>query len=213
MNEYRLKRTIDTYQKRALDYQDRFMEMDIYYTSYDRFCELLEQDATVLDVGCGPGTISRYLLNKLPKLRLMGIDLAPKMVELAKANVPQAQFQLMDCRNIACIGQSFDALICGFGLPYLSKEEAKQLIEDAAKLLIPNGILYISTMEGDYERSGYETTSFSGDDEVFIYYHQASFLRQCLAEAGFSLLELQEIDYPEPDGSLSTDLIFLARKR
>jgi hypothetical protein len=40
--------------------------------------------------------------------------------------------------------------MCGFGLPYLSKEETENLISGSFALLKPEGVLYVSTMEDDY---------------------------------------------------------------
>ncbi len=206
--------TIETYNKSAKQFQDKFMNMDLYNDSYDRFCELTTaKPADLLEIACGPGNVTRYLLNKRPDFNILGIDLSEAMIELARVNIPSAEFLLMDCRQIATIDREYDGILCGFGLPYLSKEEAVKLIGDAAKLLREGGILYFSTMEGEYSKSGFETTSFSGTDEVFIYYHQADFLTQALCENGFELIDLLRQQYPESDGTFSTDMIFFARKK
>jgi hypothetical protein len=47
------------------------------------------------------------------------------MVELAREAVPSAQFAVHDCRNLAELQRRFDGIICAFGLPYLSPEEAR----------------------------------------------------------------------------------------
>ena len=43
------------------------------------------------------------------------------MIELARHNVPQGQFEIMDRRDIAQLGQQYDAIVCDFCLPYLAK--------------------------------------------------------------------------------------------
>jgi len=75
------------------------------------------------------------------------------MLALAKKNNPTAEFQLLDSREILKLNKTYDAIMCGFCLPYLTKEEAIQLMEDAAKILNANGVIYISTMEDDYSKS------------------------------------------------------------
>ena len=79
-------------------------------------------------------------------------------------------------------------------------------------LLNHKGWVYFSTMEGDDNRSGFETTSFSGSNEVYVHYHQADYLTEKLRETGFSNIELKRQGYPEPDGAISTDMIFIAEK-
>lgn len=45
------------------------------------------------------------------------------MIELAKKNNPTAYFDVMDSRHIGELTDSYDAIICGFCLPYLSDQE------------------------------------------------------------------------------------------
>src|SRR6266403_3432131 len=114
-------------------YRDKFMDLTVYDDSYREFYELLPQGrARVLDAACGPGNVSRYLMAQRPYLDLLGIDLAPRMVELAREAVPLAHFAVHDCRHLADLQLRFDGIICAFGLPYLSREEATAFIRAAS---------------------------------------------------------------------------------
>ena len=205
--------TIDTYNKSAVNFQNKFMDMDLYNSTYDKFCNLIEkQNASVFEIACGPGNITKYLLSKRPEFKIVGIDLSAEMIKLARINNPTAEFLLMDCRDIYKINNKYDAIMCGFCFPYLSKKECAKMIRDMFSILNINGVVYISAMEGDYNKSGYEKTSFSGNHQVYIHYHQAGFLTNTLKGAGFKNIELIRQNYPEPDGTFSTDMIFLAKK-
>lgn len=205
--------SVATYNKSAEGYQNRFMEMELYHDVYDKFCDLVDKkNPNVFEIACGPGNVSAYLMNKRKDFQLSGTDLAPNMVALAQRNVPGAKFEVMDCRDILSISAKFDAIMCGFVMPYLSKKECTKLLEDSSALLEEGGIIYFSTMEDEYEKSGYETTSFSGDDEVYIHYHQEVFLSKQLENNGFQTIEFQRKLCPEPDGRFLTDMIFIARK-
>ncbi len=205
--------TIAVWNKWAKQYQDKFMYMDLYHDTYDLFCKQIEKEnAAILEIACGPGNITRYLLKKRPDFKIFGIDLSPNMIELAKINNPTAEFQVMDCRAIVKLDKKYDAIMCGFCLPYLSKEEAVKLIIDAAGLLKPNGVLYLSTMEDDYSKSGFKGPSTGGPDKMYIFYHQADYLADTLKENGFKIIDLQRKDYTEPNGTLTTDLFILAKK-
>jgi predicted TPR repeat methyltransferase len=134
------------------------------------------------------------------------------MIALAKQNNPQASFEVMDCRAIDSLEQKFDAIMCGFCIPYINKEDAIQLIYDAASLLKTNGIFYLSTMEDAYSKSG-PKGSPNNDLEVFIFYHEASYLKDSLSKNGLELIHEIRQDYPEQDGSNTTDLFLIARKK
>lgn len=198
------------FDKHAVLYQDRFMDFESYNDTFNLFCELIQAEkAAILDIACGPGNITRYLLRQRSDFKILGIDLAPKMIELATVNNPNAEFLTMDCRDIGQLSQRYDGIICGFGLPYLSKQEAIQLIKDASFILKPNGVLYLSTMEDDNSKSDFKTSSTG--DQIFMNYHQADYLTAALQENGFQLIDLKRKDFLNSDGTTSVDLILIAQ--
>jgi predicted TPR repeat methyltransferase len=205
------KIAVELFNKYAQIYQDKFMDISLYSESFDLFCNAIQKkNAHVLEIACGPGNITKYLFSKRPDFVILGIDLADKMIELARINNPQATFQLMDCRDIHLIEKKFDAIMCGFGLPYLSKEEAIQFIVNASNLMEANGLLYISTMEDDYHQSGFRTGSTG--DQMYLHFHQADYLTETLEKNNFKIIDLQRKKYAIQDGTETNDLLILAEK-
>jgi SAM-dependent methyltransferase len=208
MNKYQV--TVNTFNKLADKYQDKYMHMDFYHDTYDKFCQYLTKpNAEIFEIACGPGNITQYILKKRSDYKVFGIDLAPNMVELARNNNPTADFEVMDSRNIEQVEREFDAILCGFCLPYLSKDDAAKLIKDSAKLLRTDGLIYISTMEDDYDKSGYQTSS-SGD-KAYIFYHQANYLIEKLEVTGFEIVDVQRKEFPAELGAAATDLFIIAK--
>jgi cyclopropane fatty-acyl-phospholipid synthase-like methyltransferase len=203
---------IQIFNKLATEYQRKFMDVSMYGKSFDFFCNTIKKEnPELLEIACGPGNITKYLLNKRPDFKLLGIDLAPNMIELAKLNNPTARFQLMDGRDIHLIQKKYDAIVCGFCLPYFSKEEAIQFIENASQLLNTKGILYISTMEDAYSKSGFKKGSTG--EEIFMHYHQADYLTDALTNNKFTVLKLERIEYVNADETKTIDLIIIAEKQ
>lgn len=195
----------------ACAYDGFVRDIRLYDRTYDSICrEVSKTSARILEIGCGPGNITRYLLSKRPDLKIEAIDIASDMIKLAKENNSSATFSVMDCRDIDRLLPGFDAVICGFTLPYLSKEDASRLIFNCAHLLNPGGLFYFSTIDGDYEKSGYE--SGSTGDRMFVYYYQEPFLRQELEKAGFTQILLETAAFQRKNGLEETHLIFFARK-
>lgn len=206
-------KAIEVFDTYAQLYMDKFMDLPDFYDSFDRFCKLIpQQNAQILELACGPGNITHYLLQKRPDFRILGTDLAPNMLELAKTNNPTAQFQLLDCRKSLSLGRKFDAVLCGFGLPYLSKTEAIQLIQDAAKILKPEGVFYLSTMEDAYEKSDWKGASNNPDYQAFIHYHEAPYLCAALIENGFQICHEDRIRSTDAKGEAVCDLVLIGRK-
>lgn len=199
------------FDRRADEYRDKYMDVTQYAATLDLFSnKISRKGAAVLELACGPGNMTRYLLDIRPDLRILATDLSPKMLDLARAANPEAEFTLMDSREIKAMGRKFDAVFCGFLLPYLSKEEAIRLIADAAGVLEPGGGLYLSTMEDDYSRSGFQRSS-SGYDELYMYYHEAEYLVRAMEDSGMKVLELQRISSLIGDMQV-TDLVVIGVK-
>ncbi|MDQ6773594.1 MAG: class I SAM-dependent methyltransferase, partial [Candidatus Dormibacteraeota bacterium] len=72
----------------------------------------------VLDLACGPGNMTRRLA--LAGARVVGVDLAPGMLALAAADVPEAAFARMDLERLALGDSAFDGAFCGHGLQFVA---------------------------------------------------------------------------------------------
>src|SRR5205085_11809022 len=164
-----------------------------------------------LDVGCGPGNITRYLLSKRPDFNIWGIDFAPNMISVAKRNNPAANFSVMDCRQINQLTTKFDGIICGFCFPYLSEDESAKLILDASSLLNSDGLIYLSFVEGDPGGSGFQVASTG--DRVYFYYHTLEQIKTQLAESGFEEPKLCNVEYEKSKLQIEMHTILTARKK
>jgi trans-aconitate methyltransferase len=204
------KIAVDIFNRLADGYQDKFMDVSLYHDSLNVYCKAITKEkAEILELACGPGNITKYLLEKRPDFKITGTDLAPNMIALAKINNPTADFQLMDCRAISSLPKKFDSLLCGFGLPYLSKKEAIQFIKDSSQQLNKNGVLYISTMEDDNSKSGFKTGSTG--DQMFQNFHQEDYLIKALEENGLNIIHIERKEYIH-NNEKTIDLIIIATK-
>ncbi|MBL7743793.1 MAG: class I SAM-dependent methyltransferase [Chitinophagaceae bacterium] len=210
MDKYR--ETFETWNKVALLYQDKFMDLDLYNDTYDFICNsITRSNAKILEIGCGPGNITKYLLSERPDFDIFGIDIAPNMIELAKKNNPSASFAVMDSRHINEIKTKYDGIVCGFCLPYLSQTDSWKLITDCYDLLNENGLIYISFVEGDPIKSDFQVGS-SGD-RTFFYYHNSDDLKEKLIESKFDELNTFKVYYKKSEKAIDIHTILTAKKK
>ncbi len=209
MDKY--KETFQTWNKIASIYKDKFMDLDLYNDSYDIFSELIpKRNSAILEIGCGPGNITKYLLDKRSDFKITATDIAPNMIELAKKNNIAADFKVLDSRDIGELNMEYDAIIAGFCIPYLSKEDCAKLIKDSSNLLVDTGVIYLSFVEGDYKDSNYQSSS-SGD-RVFFYYHNLNKFKKVLEINGFEIVEIMHKKFEKSDKSEEIHTILIARK-
>ena len=203
--------SVNTFDRLAETYAQKYLALDTYDTYYRQFClHVARQGATVLDVACGPGNVSAFLVRERPDLQVLGIDLAPNMVRLAQTHVPSASFLVHDCRHLADLGRVFDGIAYAFGLNYLNQEDAEQFFESLSKVLAPNGALYLSTMSGPTEHSGLQTSS-SGD-QIYVHYRPRQEIERLVQSAGLELVFLDEIASPANASKPTIDVVLVARR-
>lgn len=203
--------TFNTWNTIASLYQDKFMNMDLYNETYDYVCtQVTEPNAKLLEVGCGPGNITHYLLTKRPDFSIHGIDIAPNMIELAKLNNPKATFEVMDSRHLNRLKTTYNAIICGFCIPYLSTEETNELIANAADLLQEKGLLYLSFVEGDPAKSDYKVGS---GGRVFFHYHDLEALKKQLILTSFNDINVFNVAFKTSETTVDIHTILVAKKQ
>ena len=158
----------------------------------------------MLDIACGPGNIAHYLLDKKPNLQLLGLDLAPGMIEIASLVNPNAVFEVMDSGNITQLSSKFDAVVCGFLLPYLTAGEAERLISDIGLVSSANAVLYLSAMiENEDNQSGNRTSSKG--DTLFLHYHTDNFIEDIIQRNHYKII------YRNTLGRKTSDLVLVAQ--
>lgn len=209
-NDY--KETFNTWNKIASLYKDIFMDFDLYNDTYDVFCELIGRFKipTILEVGCGSGNISKYIFSKNSSVKLKGIDISENMIALAKELVPEGDFETLDARNILELNSKFDALLCGFTIPYLQKEDLVLFLENCGKILNNDGLLYLSFVDASYAESGFQTNSKG--DRMYFYYYPLTFIEAQLKNKGFKVKNSFVKEYQKNDDVTEFHTILIAEK-
>ena len=187
------------------------MDLAYYNESYDLFCKLIKnKQPQILELGCGPGNITKHILKMLPDAELMAVDVSENMLSLAKKNNPGLTISKLDIRNLNEIKQKFNGVIGGFCIPYISAIEVEQLIQNCNNLLEKNGILYLSFVEGDPSKSGFQIGS-SGDRSYF-YYHELNHLLKQLQKNDLQLIQIMPVKFPRKNGATEIHTIIIAEK-
>jgi len=109
----------------------------------------LTPDARVLDVGCGPGTITAGLADRVPQGRVTGIDAAPEIVEQARRAAggrTNADFAAADVYALGFPDGSFDVVHAHQVLQHLG--DPVRALREMRRVTRPGGL--IAARDGDY---------------------------------------------------------------
>lgn len=208
------QQSVERFNEFASEFEKGFMELPLYDKTIESFCSTIPAaDPKILELGCGPGNVTRRIKSHLPGAQITAIDMAENMISLARKNVPDVDFQVMDARCIDQLEGPFDAIIAAFVLPFLSYDHCSDLLAKVSTLLKPDGKLYLSTMEGTPEQNGFEPTSFSGEKRIHFTYYEETFLKKLLENVNTSVIKLIKQPYIRNDIPLLTDIIIFGQKR
>ncbi len=98
----------------------------------------IEPGERVLDVACGSGVVARELAaGSAPGVSLVGLDIAPGMLAVARGRVPGAEWRLGDACALPFADASFDRVICQFGLMFFADRVAA--LAEMRRVLRPGG--------------------------------------------------------------------------
>ena len=129
-----------------------FAEIYDYITDQDprSFLKFLEKNLkgkTVLDLGCGTGTISNYLTHK--GFSVIGIDSSEEMLEIAKAKVC-GNFYKKGLENFS-FNEEFDTIVSHDAINHLLDENAlKKCFQNCYNSLKKDGLLLFNVLTNKY---------------------------------------------------------------
>lgn len=120
----------------------------------DILAELEKEPFTdLLDCGCGTAPMLTLLYEKYPDKHYTGIDLTPKMIEVAKAKkMKNVELIVGDCENLPFAENSFDAVICSESFHHYPNPQ--DFFNSVYRVLRPNGRLILRdiTMKSPVKR-------------------------------------------------------------
>lgn len=144
----------------------------------------------VVDTACGSGhMLSLYHGRYDQKHTLLGVDLSPRMVSLAKKKLgSNADVTVGDMRDLPSIGSgSCSAVLNFFALHHLDFEAVSRTFCEWYRVLAPGGQLVVATWEGtgaiDYGDEADIVALRYGSDELATWAQEAGFsISRCAVE-------------------------------
>ena len=112
----------------------------IRYAAYvlDRIAP--HKGSTMLDIGCGDGVMMHAMLMLRPDLYIDGIELSPKLTELAKINNPESEI-CCDVLDLPLRKNLFDKVFSFSFLQYIPAKDIAHLQSRIQDFVLNNGVI------------------------------------------------------------------------
>lgn len=155
----------------------------------------LQNGQAIIDVGCGSGRAATQLGRHFQRLRYLGIDVVPELLEYAAKVSPRSyRFEVAPGLSIPAPDASAD-MICFFSVfTHLKHEESYRYLRDARRALKPGGRIVFSFLE-----SAKNWNVFIEMVEAATVPHHNQLIERSMIEAWARGLGLKSMGYDWPE--------------
>lgn len=185
-------------------YDESFVERDVQIAETAWLIGQLPAGARVLDIGCGSGLpTAKQLLDA--DIEVVGIDESQTMLDLAAEQAPGGTYLRGDLRETTELGE-FDAVVAFFALLMLSKADVERTLVNIREQLRGPKLVLISMVQGDFDTF---PVNFLGAP-TFVSAYPPEQLRQVVADAGFEVSQVLEVEAVAEPGRVEVQLYLRA---
>jgi SAM-dependent methyltransferase len=188
-----------SYDRLASDYASRIY-CELAHKPFDRrqldnFANLVSKDTVVVDLGCGPGQIARYLKDK--GVNACGLDLSLGMLLEARKLNPDIPFVQGDMLTLPFAPNQLDGIAAFYSIIHLGRDRLIDAFSEMSRVLRPNGFALIAFHLGSDVLHTSELWGHEVDlDATFVTIEEVA---RRLADAGFKIESAEERGPYHPD--------------
>jgi len=150
----------------------------------DAFAEAVRgRGSPVVDVGCGPGHVARYLRER--GVSVSGLDLSPAMVEVASRLTPGIPFRQGSMLSLPDADDSWAGCVAFYAIVHLRPEELASFAHEIHRVLRPDGLLLLSFHAG--RETVHRDELFGAAVDLDFLFFEPDAVVSALKTAGFSI--------------------------
>jgi SAM-dependent methyltransferase len=148
------KTTKEAYDEKSEEYHKKLLSPDSSF--WNNFLEIpmrkilkkISKNKKILDLGCGSGIRTKKLFSLNPR-KVVGLDLSPKLIGIAKNNFPGIEFHSGDAKKTGFKNCEFDVVNSDLMVHYFKSLNA--LFKEVGRILKPKGYFVFSMHHPVYE--------------------------------------------------------------
>ena len=192
-------RTRSSYDRLATDYARKiYSELEnkpFDRNQLDRFASLVREHGMVIDLGCGPGQIARYLADR--GVTVFGLDLSHGMLLEAERLNPGISFIEGNMLTLPIGSNQLGGITAFYSIIHLDRDRLSDAFAEMCRVLRPSGCVLLAFHLGVDVLHTSELWGHQVDLDA-TFFNTEEVIRG-LADAGFKIKEALERDPYHPD--------------
>lgn len=144
----------------------------------DDFARRVRGAGPVLDAGCGPGRMSRYLHDR--GVDVTGLDLSSEMVRVARRHHPDLRFMVGSIEALPVRSGSLAGVLAWYSLIHVPPVAVPAAVGELLRVLAPGGWLLIGAQSGSGSR--HIGAAYGHELDLTAHLHTADRLAELITE-------------------------------
>jgi SAM-dependent methyltransferase len=164
----------------------------------NRFAEATRGRGMVVDLGCGPGHVAKYLHDR--GVEMIGVDISAGMIERARDLCPDVRFEMGDMRALDFPDSGLAGVVAFYAIVHSDAEELDVVFKECRRILAKSGSMLLAFHVGD--EVVHLDQLFETPVSLDFRFHQPASISAALQKAGFKVAEVTErepydaVEYP-----------------
>jgi SAM-dependent methyltransferase len=185
-----IRTTRDSYDALAVDYAEGFRaELDskpLERAMLSAFAEMVRGGGggPVADIGCGPGHITAHLRDL--GLDAFGIDLSPRMIEVARRENPGLRFDVGSMTALDLPDGGLGGIAAMYSVIHVPRERLPDAFAEFHRVLAPGGLALLTFQVGDEPL--HKSEMLGREVELDYFWRLPDTLAELLADAGLHVV-------------------------
>lgn len=173
----------------AVERWDELSKKHIDRLLLTEFASANKDEGLCADFGCGPGQTTKFLYDHGLE-NIIGIDLSPEMVNVARRLSPQIKFETGDLLNIAYPAGALGSVLAFYAIVHFTPDQVKTCFGEISRVLKTGGDFLFSFHVGD------EVVHFDKahdkEIDVDLFFFKSDDIVAMLRETGFNIIDAIE---------------------
>lgn len=187
------KNIIDCYNKTANNYAEKFIH-ELENKHLDKillkaFITENSHKGKLIDLGCGPGQTTKFLFDN-GHTNIMGTDLSPEMIKVAKQINPTLHFEQADMLHLKYHDNSFGAAIAFYSIVHFNYQQIRTALKEIKRVLINKGDLLFSFHIGN--NIMHLDNFLDHVVEIDFHFFEVQKIKDIIVETGYEIVDIIE---------------------